>query len=179
MTNWTLLISPDEVDAPRLLSWWSYLAPDPGTPLALSPFGDWFLQMKTGEVCRLDLLEGSVEHLVLSASEFWKHLETDAGEDDWLQAAWVASLEESGVVRSRGQCYTYAVHPRLGGSVSLANVKLGDIGAWQLFCSQIHPQLDALSEGARWTGLDCSLEGRVTVLWEFIEGARRRTRGCT
>ena len=165
--NHPLLIPPSEVDAPRLLPWWSYLVPHPGRVLGLSPFGDWFLEQPDGTVWRLDLLEGSFDKIALSADEFWADLATDTGEDEWLQAGTVMALHRQGQPRQPGQCYMYVIHPRLGATVDKSNVKLGDIGAWQLICSQLHPQLDAVPKGATITRLDCDTDGRLTVEWRM------------
>jgi hypothetical protein len=160
-----LVISPDEFPMERLLAWWEYLAPTPGKPIGLSPFGDWFLEVADGSVWRLDLLEGSFERLVADTSEFWARLGDERGQDEWLQAGHVLALEQRGLVRDRGQCYVYKVHPRLGATIGLSNMELGDAAAWQMFCAQLHQQLDGLPSGAAITRLECDEEGRITVCW--------------
>jgi hypothetical protein len=129
-------------------------------------FGDWFLVQDDGRVWRLDLLEGSFESLGVSESEFWVHLKTEAAEDEWLQVGHILSLEERGLVRQSGQCYTYRLIPRLGGPITVDNMTIGELGGWQLFLAQVHQQLDHVPNGARVTRLDCSAEGEVVVKWE-------------
>jgi len=163
----SLVIPPSEVDASRLLSWWSYLVPKPGRVLGLSPFGDWFLEQANGAIWRLDVLDGSFDEIAPSAEAFLTALDTDAAQDDWLQAGTVRALEREGQLRRPSQCYTYVVHPRLGAPVDTSNIQLGDLGAWQLFCSQLHPQLDAVPERAQITRLDCDADGRLTVEWRM------------
>jgi hypothetical protein len=149
----------------RWLEWWAYLVPQPGDVLGLSPFGDWFLAQPDGMVSRLDLLEGSFERLGVSVPEFWRLLDTDRGEDEWLQVGHVLALEERGVGLARGECYTYRVPPRIGGAIGVDNMCPGALGGYQFFCSQLHRQLDALPDGGRVTCLDIDDDGVLTVQW--------------
>jgi len=162
----SLVIPTSEFDAPHLLGAWSCLVAKPGHVLGLSPFGDWFLQQPGGAVWRLDLLEGTFLQVAASADGFWALLETDDGADDLLQAGTVEALMRRGLVRVSGQCYTYSVHPRLGGPFEASNMRLGDIGGWQLFCSQLHAQLDAMPSGARISGLRVDPDGALIVEWQ-------------
>jgi hypothetical protein len=149
----------------RWLDWWSYLVPSPGTVLGLSPFGDWFLAQASDQVWRLDLLEGSFEPLGVTTDDFWRKLTTVAAEDEWLQVGHVMALEQRGLLRMLGQCYTYRVPPRIGGVIRLENMALGPIGGYQLFCSQLHQQLDKLPPGAVVTKLEYVRDGWVRVRW--------------
>lgn len=161
-----LLIPPGEVEAARLLGWWQHLDPLPGQVLGMSPFGDWFLRDAQGCVSRLDLLEGSVEQLTSSTAAFWSELDAARGLDEWLQAGHVFELERQGLTRREGECYMYALHPRLGGQISVSNMRLGSISAWQLFCSQLHPQLDRIPAGAVIVELRCAADGKLTIDWK-------------
>jgi hypothetical protein len=54
-----LVAALTEIDAPRILTFWSWLVDRPVTILELTRFGDWFLADADGQVYRLDILEGT------------------------------------------------------------------------------------------------------------------------
>ncbi len=159
------LIPASEADR-KWLAWWQHVVPTPGRVVGLSMFGDWFLLQEDGEVWRLDVLEGSFESLGVGEPEFWSRLDTEPAQDEWLQVGHVLSLEGRGLVRQRGQCYTYRLMPRLGGPITVDNMMIGALGGWQLFLAQVHQQLDHVPDGARITRLECGTDGQVAVKWE-------------
>jgi hypothetical protein len=148
------------------LDWWFYLVPAPGPVLGLSPFGDWFIDQGEEGVWRLDLLEGAFESLGVSVPEFWAQLGTDHAEDEWLQVGHVLVLEDCGLRLGPGQCYTYRVPPRIGGAIAVDNMAPGELGGYQLFCAQLHRQLDLLPGGAQVIRLDIDSAGALTVQWK-------------
>ncbi len=159
------LIPASEADR-AWLAWWQHVVPVPGRILGLSMFGDWFLVQDDDKVWRVDVLEGSFAPLGVTEAEFWLRLDTEVAEDEWLQVGHVVSLEERGLVRQRGQCYTYRLMPRLGGPITVDNMTLGELGGWQLFVAQVHQQLDHVPDGARITRLESNADGQVVVRWE-------------
>ncbi len=133
-----LLIRTADVDAPRLLGFWSWLLREPYHPLVLSKFGDWFLMDRAGRVHWLDLLEGSLTEVAPSGPAFQGRLADPAHVDDWFLPGWVDALWEAGQVPGAGQCYGFRVPPRLGGAVDLANVAVADLAAYQAWMAQVH-----------------------------------------
>jgi len=161
-----LLIQPDECNTSSLLSLWAYLLPDLGEVLGLSPFGDWFLLGTKGSVDRIDLLEGRVDQVAGSVSEFRDLLSTVVGADSLLYAGLVDSLCRNGVLRRSGQCYTYRLHPRLGGQIHHSNILIGDLAVWQMICAQLHPQIDSAPASAVFAGLQVDDGGGIIVRWQ-------------
>jgi hypothetical protein len=160
-----LIIRPEEINVSRCIELWSYLVSSPGEVLGFSPFGDWFFLQEDLLVWRLSLLEGSFEPIAQSVLDFHMQLQSEEQQDDWLQAGLVLALEGEGKGRAYGECYTYRVHPRLGGLFERANIGLEKMEGWQAFCAQLHPQLDVLPEDARITRLEVDSDGILGVEW--------------
>jgi hypothetical protein len=110
-------------------------------------------------------LEGSFESLGVTTGDFWREVSTVRAHDEWLQVGHVVALERRGLIRMLGQCYTYRVPPRIGGLIGLENMTLGAIGGYQLFCSQLHQQLDELPPGAVVTKVEYVPDGSLRVRW--------------
>jgi hypothetical protein len=149
----------------KWLSWWQHCVSSPGRIAGLSLFGDWFLVQPNDAVWRLDLLEGSFGALGVSEAQFWSSLESEQAQDEWLQVGHIHALEARGLHRNPGECYTYRVPPRIGGAIDVANMVPGPLAGYQLFCAQLHRQLDEIGEGVQILKLSCDDDGALKIHW--------------
>jgi hypothetical protein len=144
-----LKISTDEFDAPRLLAHWAWRVPQHFQPLFLSNFGDWFFRDSYDHIHKFDLVAGELKQLADSQAEFEALLEVEEYQREWLMSHLVGALQQSGLTRSRGQCYAFRTPPMLGGQVSPSNIVVWDIAAYQSGMSKVHEQAGRLSPGTK------------------------------
>jgi hypothetical protein len=105
-------------------------------PVALSTFGDWFLEDKrTGEILFLDIGMGELE-LAAPSRNTWRR---DCGRrrQDWLLAGQHALLLGRGLRLRPGECFGWKIPPCLGGSLLVENFEVTPLAAHQRLMAQL------------------------------------------
>lgn len=92
----------------------------------------------------LDVLEGGVERIAESETEFQTLINERAWQETYLLSEVVYDLHEVGMVPSAKQCYAIVPHPAVGGpnpyserAINPSSMMLMDVSAWQIVCSQL------------------------------------------
>lgn len=106
-------------------------------PVCMSKFGDWFLRHPDGATSELSVLEGTYTKIASTGEEFTNLLNSRAWQEEHLLSLVVLQLHERGIVPVAGQCYGFAPHPRISGSIDLNDALIMDIGAWQTICASV------------------------------------------
>jgi hypothetical protein len=149
-----------------VLGFWGWLVDEPVRVLAVTRFGDWFLETEGGVVKRLSILEGTFEQVCLDAREFETRKSRDDELLEWFQDGMVYSLYRSGLIPRRGQGFGYRVPPILGGPMEKQDIVIVEMASWQFFMAQVHDQVRGIPAGARITRLEMGPEGRIRILYE-------------
>jgi hypothetical protein len=144
-----LLIEAPDLDPGILAHGWAWLVTGQFRAIAASKFGDWFLERPDGAIQMLDAVEGTLEQVASSYSEFRDRINTREKQEEWLLSELVFTLHEKNMVPSRGECYSFKLPLVLGGKAESANVEVCDFRLWVSLCGQIHEQTRALPEGTR------------------------------
>jgi hypothetical protein len=109
--------------------------------------GDLFLRDEAGRVWWLDVGLGQLESLADDEQEFAALL-TDPDNVRVLFAdVLVDALDESGLTRALGECYSYLVLPVLGGKYELDNFRVCDIVTHFQVFGPIHEKIKDLPDG--------------------------------
>lgn len=138
-------------------------------PIFASPFGDIFFDSEEG-VWLLDIVEGTLEWGWTDLGECGSELDTVEGQEDWLRADLARAASACGLRPKRSEILDFAVPPKVGGELALANIHVMDFVTGVGMAGQIHEQLRYVPEGAtiqfkvqepeRRTGLRRWLPGR-------------------
>jgi hypothetical protein len=131
-----LFVEAHHLDFGSLLLEWPGVVKGPVRPLGASAFGDLFFESKSGEVEKLDVLEGGVHPVARSTGEF----ATLMNSPDWqrlnLLSEGVSLLKDRGVPRGAGQFFGFAPHPALVGKIVWSSVMPLDAVVWNSICAQ-------------------------------------------
>lgn len=134
--------------AARYLKEWNFLLDGRFAPVAMSKFGDWFLQRPDGSTDELSVIEGTLTKIAASSEEFADLMNRQDWQEDHLLSLQVYDLHERGLVPTDGQCYGFAPHPILAGKIEIDQVMILTIPAWQTICAQTFaPQTTNAEQG--------------------------------
>jgi hypothetical protein len=97
----------------------------------------------------LDAIEGTLEQVASSYSEFQALINTREKQEEWLLSELVLTLHETDIVPARGECYSFKLPLALGGKAESENVEVCSFRLWVSLCGQIHDQNRALPNGTR------------------------------
>lgn len=138
-------IFPSERFAAALESWeWIGIAGK--TPVAVSLFGDVFLEDEAG-FWFLDTLEGVLTHEWDSRDAMTEALSNEVGQDRFLLAGLAIAVERSGIALAPNEVYDFAESPALGGDIDIANVVPMDFVVSLNIAGQLHHQIRDLPDG--------------------------------
>ncbi|HYE74906.1 MAG TPA: T6SS immunity protein Tdi1 domain-containing protein [Blastocatellia bacterium] len=118
------------------ISEWAPLISGTFYPVFMSKFGDWFLRRPDGTIELLDVLEGTLQTIARTESEFVARVNNVQWQEEYLLSWLVYQLHEDGKIPAEGECYGFAPHPTFGGQLNRQNVMVLEIGVWQSICSQ-------------------------------------------
>jgi len=147
-----LLIEPPELESDALAHGWAWLVQGEFRAIAASKFGDWFLERSSGMIQMLDAIQGSLEQVASSYSEFQALINTRQKQEEWLLSELVLTLHEKNVIPARGECYSFKLPLVLGGKAESDNVEVCSFRLWVSLCGQIHEQTRNLPPGTRISG---------------------------
>jgi hypothetical protein len=111
--------------------------------------GDAFLVDSSGHVLFLDTLEGAIQEVAPSVSEFAMLIESGANRDKWFLPGLVEAMEVRGEHLQPGQCYSFKLPPVLNGPITAANLHVTDALIHFSIAGQLHEQVRRLPEGTR------------------------------
>jgi hypothetical protein len=120
----------------RLLEQWSGTVAGQLRPIGASAFGDLFFERPSGEIERLDVLEGGVHHVADSFDDFSRLMNSREWQEDNLLTQGVALLSERQIIRGPGQFYGFAPHPAFTGKIDWGRVMPVDAVVWHSLCAQ-------------------------------------------
>jgi hypothetical protein len=131
-----LFVDATLLDFHALLSEWSGLKVGQIRPIGASVFGDLFFERRSGEVMKLDVLEGGVNPVAASFQQFGELMNSPEWQEMHLLSQGVVLLKEKGVSRGLGQFFGFAPHPSLVGRIDWARVMPLDAVVWNSICAQ-------------------------------------------
>lgn len=132
-----LFVDARHLDFGALLAEWGGLVGGPIRPIGASVFGDLFFERRTGEVEKLDVLEGGVHRVAATSDEFTTLMNSVEWQTHNLLSEGVALLTERGVTRNSGQFFGFAPHPVLTGKIVWSSVTPLDFVVWNSICAQL------------------------------------------
>lgn len=131
-----LFIEAANLDFDALLQEWPGVIAEQIRPIGASVFGDLFFERKTGEVEKLDVLEGGLHFVAESFQQFSKFMNSQEWQEQNLLSQGVALLHERGVLRDAGQFFGFAPHPALVGEIDWSRVLPLNAKVWNSICAQ-------------------------------------------
>jgi T6SS immunity protein Tdi1, C-terminal len=136
----------------RALESWRWLDFSGKEPIFASLFGDLFFRSHDG-FWHLNTLEGTFTRPWQDAASLRAALDTDDGQDEYLQGVWAMGADRRGLSVGPDEMYIFAVPPVLGGPISVEAVETIDFVVGHTFLGQIHDQVRGLSPGSQIAGL--------------------------
>ncbi|MBI3855622.1 MAG: DUF1851 domain-containing protein [Planctomycetes bacterium] len=151
MMHWRdMALDVTHQDCDRLLSPWGWILRGRHfVPVAMTSFGDWFLEADDGAIHFLDAIAGELKPVAASRTEFEEKAGLQRNLDEWFMAGLVLLLRERGIHPKEGECYGYKLPPAVGGKLEVENIEVTDLMIHQAILGQILEQNRKLSPGAR------------------------------
>ena len=131
-----LFVDAARLDFNSLLLEWPGLVKGQIRPIGASVFGDLFFESRTGEVQKIDVLEGGVHSVAESFQQFTGMMNSREWQEQNLLSQGVALLKERGVERGLDQFYGFAPHPTFTGKIDWSRVMPLDAVVWNSICAQ-------------------------------------------
>lgn len=135
--------------APLLSPWAWLLEGRKFTPVAMTSFGDWFLEAEGGAIHFLDTVAGQLKPVAATRRDFEMKADHRENLDEWFIADLVLSLRERGMKLKEGECYGYKLPPAVGGNLDAENIEPTDLMVHQAILGQILEQTKKLPPGTR------------------------------
>jgi hypothetical protein len=130
---------------------WTWLLPDPWTPVLCSKVGGMFVEIPNGEVLWLDCATGSVELAAASVTEFHdicRHKPDIV--DVWFLPPLVERLHAAGKIAGPGECYGFTIFPVFAeGKYVPDNMHVASMREVLVGIAHIHKQLSDLPNGTK------------------------------
>jgi hypothetical protein len=142
------IINPTPEEISEGLEAWSWLPIDEKLPIAVTAFGDMFLESSEG-IWFLDTLEGSFNKIASSGPELEAILKTQEGQRHFLLIGLVDRALEEGMTLDEGQCYDFKTNPILGGPIEYENMEIRDFVVSLYVSGKIHEQIKDLPPGTK------------------------------
>jgi len=132
-----IFVDPSLLDFGGLLAMWPNTVTGQLRPIGASAFGDCFFERPTGQVEKLDVLEGGVHLVAKDLAEFRALMNTVSWQENNLLTQGVALLHERGLSRLSNQFFALAPHPSFTGKIAWDKVMPMDGNVWHSICAQI------------------------------------------
>ncbi|WP_313370460.1 hypothetical protein [Achromobacter animicus] len=135
--NWEdIFVDASQLNFNQLLLEWPGMTTGQIRPIGASAFGDLFFEIRTGEVQRIDVLEGGVSTAAESFQQFTALMNSQEWQEQNLLTQGVALLKERGVARGPSQFFGFSPHPALAGRIDWSRVIPLDAAVWNSICAQ-------------------------------------------
>jgi hypothetical protein len=145
-------IHPTPRDLAVALESWEWLGIGDITPERVTAFGDVFFRSPDGAILFLDTLEGTLTREFDSSFDMERVLSTEEGQDHYLLAGFVIRAWNEDYVLETDECYTWILHPVLGGPCEYANVRKTSFAVATNLAGQIHDQVRDFPPGTKVSG---------------------------
>jgi len=147
-----LTIPLDELDTQSLLSDWRWLVPSDYIPIQMNKFGWWFLANSVGHIFLLDHIEGGLQCIARSLTEFNEKKKNEDIQSDWFQDGFILRCHREGPILGPGQCYMWKIPPILGGKFQHENISVASLRVCQSLMGQLFRQIAEKGPGLNVTG---------------------------
>lgn len=132
-----IFVDVSVLDFQQLAALWPHTISGRLRPIGASAFGDLFFEIPSGEVQKLDVLEGGCHVVAANFEEFGLLMNTASWREESLLTEGVALLMERGQRLATNQFYGFAPHPSLTGSIRWDSVMVMDAPVWHSICAQL------------------------------------------
>ncbi|WP_428627362.1 hypothetical protein [Sphingopyxis sp.] len=129
---------------------WSWLVPEPWTPLVCSMVGGVFFEKPNSTVHWLDTGTGLVEQIANNRAEFEVAIKASpASVEEWFLPPLVERLHVAGKKAGAGECYGFSVLPVFAeGKYDVSNMFVVPVREQFVAMADIHRQINELPDGA-------------------------------
>jgi len=145
------IIDHSDFDWPQLLEFWGWLLPDKFTVWTMNRIGDLFIITNDGAVHMLDVGAGSLKEIAQNKDELCNKMNEPQFAADKLMMPLVNSLVASGLVLSKGECYSYKFLPIFGGAYEIDNFVIKTVAYHFAAFGPMHEKIKDQPDGSRIT----------------------------
>ncbi|MGO2111769.1 MAG: T6SS immunity protein Tdi1 domain-containing protein [Pseudoclavibacter sp.] len=131
-----LFVDAARLDMVRIVEPWTGLVHGPIRPIGMSMFGDVYFDRYDDVILRIDVLEGGVVPVADDREHFDRLMNTPEWARDALLVEGVALMHQRGIVPAEGECYAFAPHPVLTGTINWDHVMTMSAVVWHSICAQ-------------------------------------------
>lgn len=131
-----LFVDAAHLDFSALLLEWPGMVTGQIRPIGASVFGDLFFERRSGEVEKLDVLDGGLHVVADSMQQFSEFMNSLAWQEHHLLSKGIALLKENGMSRAPGQFYGFAPHAAFVGKIDWSKAMPLDAAVWNTICAQ-------------------------------------------
>ncbi|WP_165356327.1 T6SS immunity protein Tdi1 domain-containing protein [Sphingosinicella sp. BN140058] len=142
-----MFIAPAPSDILRGLDGWSWLNLDGLVVIAVSAFGDLFLQAPDGTIRMLDTIGGELREVAADLPDFAERLQDGDVRADLLLPALVEGARDTGLRLEAGECYDFRLPPVLGGEMNVEAIGKTPFVVKLDLAGQLHAQVKDLPPG--------------------------------
>jgi hypothetical protein len=136
--TWSDLFTEDpSLDMGRLIGLWPRTVCGGLRPIGMSAFGDIYFERPSGQVERLDVLQGGVHPVASTREEFASSMNTRQWQEENLLSEGILLLAERGLRRSPQECFAFVPHPMFSGKIDWSRAVVMDAYPWHSICSQL------------------------------------------
>ncbi|RAZ89105.1 hypothetical protein DPM33_19260 [Mesorhizobium hawassense] len=130
---------------------WSWLLPEPWTPLVCSMVGGMFVERPNKEVHWLDTGTGLVERVALSRARFEEMIRVSPDlVDEWFLPPLVVRLHAAGKKPKAGECFGFTILPVFDeGKFDIKNMFVVPVREQFIGMAEVHRQINELPDGSR------------------------------
>jgi hypothetical protein len=136
-------------DWAEILSGWVPPLPETLTIWMVDRFGDLFAVLEDESVWALDLVTGSFTKLAKNRDQFSQRIDEGDNANLWLMIPMIDKCVALDILLEPGQCYGFKIHPLLGGSYDVANVRPWDLAKYFAFMANVYQQLIDVPDGTK------------------------------
>lgn len=131
-----LFVDASLIDFNSLLLEWPGLPVGEIRPIGASVFGDLFFEHRSGEVSKLDVLEGGLHLIAPSYQKFSELMNSAEWQEEHLLSQGVALIKEKMISRAPNQFFGFTPHPSVTGRIDWSRVMPLDAVVWKSICAQ-------------------------------------------
>jgi hypothetical protein len=131
-----LFVDASLLDFNALLAEWPGLVVGQIRPIGASAFGDLFFERRSGDVVKLDVLEGGLHSIAADFKQFSELMSSPDWQEQHLLSQGVALLKEKGVSRAPNQFFGFVPHPAFVGKIDWSRVMPLEARVWNSICAQ-------------------------------------------
>ena len=143
------ILDSKQVDLNELLIEWRWLVDEKFTPIAVTAFGDLFLQSSDGSIHRLDAGTGYFCPVARNLEALKEQATVSELQEDWFHWQLLSELRRTGMTLGPAQCYSFRIPPILGGTYDISNFEPASLSVHHGILAQIIRQVKDLPPGTQ------------------------------